>query len=319
MRSKVSPQRLNALGARAALNADIRAYFAAHGALEVETPILSQAGNTEPNIESFVTSFHGSVHGGSKWRWMRTSPEFPLKRLLAEGVGDVYELGRVFRDGESGGRHNPEFTMLEWYRVGWTLSKLIEECADLIRAVAHNDAIALDVVSFDELYQSHFGIDVDTIGIARLQSIAQQNGIDIAPEGLSKDDWLDLLMTHCLQPAMHADRMLAVHGFPASQAALARVTDGRAERFELYWGSYEVANGYHELTDPLEQGRRFTADLQRRAERGQVAIEMDTRLLTALPEMPDCCGVAMGVDRLLMVMLQTDRIADVLAYDFANS
>lgn len=319
MRSEASSQRLAALRARAALNADIRAYFAARGVLEVETPILSQAGNTEPNIESFVTSFHGSVHGGSRLRWMRTSPEFPLKRLLAEGVGDLYELGRVFRDGESGGRHNPEFTMLEWYRVGWTLTELIEECADLVRTVAHNDAIALDVVSFDSLYQTRFGIDVETVGLAELQSIAGQHGIEIEPDGLSKDDWLDLLMTHCLQPAMRADRMLAVHGFPASQAALAKITDGKAERFELYWGGYEVANGYHELADAPEQGRRFTSDLQRRAERGQAAIEMDARLLTALPDMPDCCGVAMGVDRLLMVLLKTDRIADVLAYDFANS
>ncbi len=311
-----------ALRQRAALNALIRSFFAARDVLEVETPILSAAGNTEPNIDSFHTRFSGHVDAGSAQRWLRTSPEYPLKRLLAAGVGDCYELGRVFRNGEAGGRHNPEFTMLEWYRVGWDHHRLIEETVALVRAALGlvQRTADLRVVDYRSLYQQQLGVDPFDASLAQLQ--APLASVRIDADGLTRDDWLDLLMTHCIQPTFDDDSMTVVHDWPASQAALARIRPGTpplAERFELYLGAVELANGYHELNDAAEQRARFTRDHAVRAARGDVLPPLDEPLLQALPDLPDCAGVAVGVDRLLMAMNRTTRIADVLAIDFAHA
>lgn len=308
---------------RARLNATVRAYFAARGVLEVETPLMSQAGNTDPNIASFPLAFGGHVDAGPRQRWLRTSPEFPLKRLLAAGLGDCYELGRVFRDGEAGGRHNPEFTMLEWYRVGWDHQRLIDECADLLReclALVGREA-RLHRVAYRDLYRDRLGIDPMHDDVEALRNAL--GDIHIDHEGLGRDDWLDLLMTHRLQPAFPDDQLLALYDYPASQCALARVRAAEtpvAERFEIYLGPLELANGYHELADADEQARRFHGDVATRGVRGEPAPAIDARLLAALAAgFPDCAGVALGVDRLLMAMLGTPRIADVLAFDFARA
>ncbi|WP_312319091.1 EF-P lysine aminoacylase EpmA [Stenotrophomonas sp.] len=311
-----------ALRQRAALNALIRAFFAERDVLEVETPILSEAGNTEPNIDSFHTRFSGHVSAGSALRWLRTSPEYPLKRLLAAGVGDCYELGRVFRNGEAGGRHNPEFTMLEWYRVGWDHHQLVDETVALVRAalaLVQRDA-ALTVIDYRSLYRQQVGVDPFEATLEQLQAPLAEVRIDA--EGLTRDDWLDLLMTHCIQPHFSDDTLTVVHDWPASQAALARVRPGTpplAERFELYLGAVELANGYHELNDAQEQRARFVRDHAVRTARGAVLPALDERLLAALPALPDCAGVAVGVDRLLMAMNRTARIGDVLAFDFAHA
>lgn len=314
---------LEALRLRARLNAAVRAFFAERGVLEVETPVLSRGGNTDPNIASFSLEFSGRTDGAPRTRWLRTSPEYPLKRLLAAGVGDCYELGRVFRDGEAGGRHNPEFTMLEWYRLGWDHRQLIDETAGLV-----NTALALvgrtaqlTQVGYHDLYRQRLGIDPETASEAQLR--AALGDVVIDPEGLIRDDWLDLLMTHRLQPSFPADQLLALYDYPASQCALARIRDGQppvAERFELYLGPLELANGYHELADATEQAARFNRDLQRRSERGVALPPRDERLLGALGSgLPPCAGVALGVDRLMMAMLGTTRIADVLAFDFSRA
>ncbi|WP_440975135.1 EF-P lysine aminoacylase EpmA [Pseudoxanthomonas winnipegensis] len=307
---------------RARLNAQVRAFFAQREVLEVETPVLSQAGNTEPNIDSFTTAFSGHVSAGARTRWLRTSPEYPLKRLLAAGIGDCYELGRVFRNGEAGGRHNPEFTMLEWYRVGWDHRRLAQETIELVRlALALVDRQArVDELTYRELFLRGLRLDPFSATLEQLQ--APLASVRIDGEGLTRDDWLDLLITHHLQPAFAADCITIVHDWPASQAALARLRAGDppvAERFELYLGAVELANGYHELRDAAEQGARFTGDQRRRAERGLVQPPQDRLLLEALPLMPHCAGVAVGIDRLLMAMLGTASIADVLAFDFARA
>ena len=305
---------------RARLNAAIRAFFAPRDVLEVETPVLSVAGNTDPNIASFSLEFSGRTDGAPRSRWLRTSPEFALKRLLAAGSGDCYELGRVFRDGEAGGRHNPEFTMLEWYRVGWDHQRLIDETAELINAALAlvGRSAALERIAWRDLYRTQLHIDPIIASDTELQHALGDVRID--PEGLTRDDWLDLLLTHRLQPAFASDRMLAVFDYPASQAALARLRPGDpplAERFELYLGPLEVANGYHELTDAPEQRARFERDLHLRGARGSAQPPIDARLLSALKAgLPACAGVALGVDRLLMAMLGTSRIADVLAFPF---
>ncbi|SHM19225.1 EF-P lysine aminoacylase EpmA [Rhodanobacter sp. OK091] len=311
--------RIASLQLRARLYALIRTFFAERHVLEVETPILSAAGNTDPNIESFSTAFSGHVDAGARERWLRTSPEFPLKRLLAAGIGDCYELGRVFRNGEAGGRHNPEFSMLEWYRVGWDHRRLMGETIELVEAALAMVGRRAEVLieSYRQLFLDELGIDPLHAPIDELRApLAEYN---IGPEGLGRDDWLDLLITHKLQPSFPRDRITLIHDYPATQCALARIRPGEtplAERFELYLGRYELANGYHELNDAAEQHRRFERDNALRRHRGLGEVPVDERLLGVLGALPDCAGVALGVERLLMCLAGTDAIADVLAFPF---
>jgi elongation factor P--(R)-beta-lysine ligase len=311
-----------ALHLRASLYTLIRAFFAERNVLEVETPILSAAGNTDPNIESFNTTFSGHVDAGARERWLRTSPEFPLKRLLAAGIGDCYELGRVFRNAEAGGRHNPEFSMLEWYRVGWDHRRLMQETVTLVEAALAMVGRRAEVVveNYRQLFLDELLLDPLHAPIDALREPLASYGID--PEGLNRDDWLDLLITHVLQPAFPIDRITVIHDYPASQCALAKIRVGDppiAERFELYLGKYELANGYHELNNATEQRARFERDNVVRLTRGQREIPVDDRLLAVLDRMPDCAGVAMGIERLLMCLAGSDAIADVLTFPFSEA
>ena len=311
-----------ALRLRTRLYALFRGFFAERGVTEVETPILSAAGNTEPNIEAFSTTFTGPIGAGARERFLRTSPEYPLKRLLAAGFGDCHELGRVFRNGEAGSSHNPEFTMLEWYRIGFDHRRLMLECAQLVRA-----ALALvqrDASVTTRSYRDWFrdGLRLDPFGAEVNELRAPLRDFSIDPDGLTRDDWLDLLVTHRLQPALPHDAITVVYDFPASQCSLARIRHGQppvAERFELYLGQQELANGYHELNDSVEQRARFEHDNTRRRARGQSELPIDENLLAVLDQLPDCAGVALGVDRLLMHMLGAAGIRDVLAFPFAEA
>lgn len=310
---------LAALQLRAKLYALIRQFFADRNVLEVETPILSAAGNSEPNIASFSTHFSGHVDAGAPIRWLRTSPEYPLKRLLAAGIGDCYELGRVFRNGEAGGRHNPEFSMLEWYRVGWDHRRLMEETLTLIEAALClvGRRAEVHIVSYRQLFLDELGIDPLHASIDALAEPLLEYGI--SADGLTRDDWLDLLITHRLQISFPPDRITVIHDYPATQCALAKIRAGDpplAERFELYLGHHEVANGYHELNDADEQRLRFERDQSVRRARGLPEMPVDDRLLETLDAMPDAAGVALGIERLLMCLANTDAIADVLAIPF---
>lgn len=318
----MSMDRRAALQLRARLYTMLRAFLAGRNVLEVETPILSAAGNTEPNIDGFCTSFSGHVDAGARERWLRTSPEYPLKRLLAAGIGDCYELGRVFRNGEAGGRHNPEFTMLEWYRLGWDHRRLMRETIELVEAALAMVGRRADVVvtSYRQLFLDGLGLDPAHASVEQLQEPLMEFGIN--PDGLVHDDWLDLLITHRLQPDFPRDRITAIHDYPASQCALAKIRPGDpplAERFELYLGPHELANGYHELNDAGEQRARFERDNATRRRRGLRELPLDERLLGVLDDLPDCAGVALGVERLLMCLAGTDAIADVLAFPFAEA
>jgi len=312
-----------ALRLRANLYAQIRRFFATRNVLEVETPILSAAGNTDPNIESFSTRFTGHVDAGAPLRWLRTSSEFPQKRLLASGLGDCYELGRVFRNGEAGRRHNPEFTMLEWYRVGWNHLELIDEVVELVQtALELSGKIAnVEKYTYRELFLSTLGVDPLAADADQLR--AALGDVRIEGEGLDRDDWLDLLLTHRIQPAFPADRITVIRDYPATQCALAKIRADDppvAERFELYLGTQELANGYHELTDATEQRARFVRDNARRRTRGLAEVPLDENLLKALERgMPNCAGVALGIERLLMAMLGADDIREVLAFPFADA
>ena len=305
---------IDALRLRARLNAAIRQFFAERDVLEVETPQLSAAGTVDRHIESFrLQDARGEP------RWLRTSPEFAMKRLLAAGVGDCYELGRVFRLGESGRRHNPEFTMLEWYRVGWDQHRLMQEVAELIGVALALVGRRCRVrhVAYRALFRERLGLDPFTADTAALRSALGEVRID--PDGLTRDDWLDLLITHRLQPQFAADELLFLHDYPASQSALARVVErdgvAVAERFEAYLGSLELANGYHELCDANEQRRRFEVEVAARGAMGRDAPAIDLRLVQALHHgMPACAGVALGVDRLLALLLGGVSVPETLAF-----
>ena len=305
---------------RARLYKLARDFFAERGVMEVETPILSAAGNTEPNIDGFATEFTGPVGAGAHTRFLRTSPEYPLKRLLASGFGDCYELGRVFRNGEAGTSHNPEFTMLEWYRTGFDHRRLMLECAQLVRAalaLVQRDA-NVTTTSYRDWFRD--GIGLDPMFAEDMALRVPLAAFHIDPEGLTRDDWLDLLVTHHLQPALPQDGITIVYDFPASQCSLAHIRHGSppvAERFELYLGQHELANGYHELNDAAEQRARFEHDNARRRARGQYEMPIDENLLTSLDALPDCAGVALGVERLLMHLLDSDDIRDALTFPFA--
>lgn len=302
----------DALAARAKLLGLLRDFFAERGVLEVETPVLSAAGNSDPGIAQLRTQDGG---------WLRTSPEYPLKRLLAAGCGDVFELGRVFRRGEAGGWHNPEFTLLEWYRVGWDYPALMEEVAALVLRCgeAFGRSYAVERVTWREWIERHAGIDPLVADEAMITARLRRAGVDTAGlHKLDRDGWLDLLVSHLVQPALPRNVLTLVSLYPASQAALAQVhaPDPRlAERFEAFLGPVELANGYQELSDAEEQRRRFDAENRKRERLGQPVVPLDRRLLAALEAgLPPCSGVALGVDRLLAVLVGAARLDGVIAF-----
>lgn len=308
---------------RAAVYRHIREFFHARGVLEVETPVLSEAGNTDPNIRSFHLDYHGPSAGGQARRWLRTSPEFPLKRLLADGIGDCYELGKVFRDGEYGRRHNPEFSMLEWYRVGWDHCQLAAEAIILLQELfaAAGRPLQLRDITYRELFMEVLGLDPMCVTNAAIGT-AVSTHVRMDLDGLARDDLLDLLLTHVIEPSFPAQQLTLIRDFPASQCALAKLRQDDvliAERFEIYVGSAELANGYHELNDANEQRLRFEADLKRRAVAGNATPAIDARLLQSLSNLPDCAGIAMGLDRLMLCLLGKTAMAEVMAFDFSRA
>lgn len=305
-----------ALEARAATLAQVRAFFATRGVLEVETPCLSAAAASDPHLQSFQVSTPDGP------RYLHTSPEFAMKRLLAAGVGDCWQLARVFRVGEAGGRHNPEFSMLEWYRVGWDHTRLIAEVAALLGEVLGTARLGATVVStYAEVFRAHAGLDPHAADDATLAARVRDLGADPAP--LDRDARLDLIAGLAVYPRLGHGRLDVVTDYPASQAALARVRDGSppvAERFEVFVGGLEVANGYHELTDAAEQAARFARDQVTRAARGLAVLPTDAHLLAALAHgLPACAGVALGFDRLLMLAAGSSDIATVIAFPWQRA
>ncbi len=297
---------------RAAIVARIRAYFAAHGVLEVETPQLCPATVTDPHLHSICVPTYG---------YLQTSPEYAMKRLLAAGSGSIYQIARVFRADEVGWRHNPEFTMLEWYRVGLTPERLIDDVAAIARIALGETACVCH--RYRDLFRAHLDLDPLTCSIDTLRTAARQH-IDIAFDDADRDTWLELLMSHVIEPKLGSDALCFVVDYPPSQAALARLridADGQAvaSRFELYHRGVELANGYHELLDAGEQRERFAADLREREALGLPAIPVDHKLLAALEYgLPDCSGVALGLDRLVMLAMGADSLHEVMAFPHAH-
>jgi lysyl-tRNA synthetase class 2 len=307
----------NILEARAGLLRRTRAFFEGRGVLEVETPLACRAGGTDPALEPLKTRFVGPGHPEGLDLYLQTSPEFAMKRLLAAGSGPIYQLCKAFRNGEAGRRHNPEFTLLEWYRPGWDARALMDEVAELVRWVLGEPALPVERVGYADVFRERLGIDVFSVDVDELRAVADEPDLV-----LDRDGWLDLLMSTRIEPHLGQARMTFVTDYPASQAALARLNgqDPRtASRFELYLDGLELANGFEELTDPREQAARFVADIRVRRERGQRELPIDERFLAALEAgLPPCAGVALGVDRLLMRWVGADDIDEVLAFGLSR-
>lgn len=308
---------LAVLRERATALARAREFFAARGVLEVDTPLLVNAPVSDPHIHSAVVRL---VAPGARAPrlYLHTSPEYAMKRLLAAGSGDIYQICHVMRAGERGRLHNPEFTLIEWYRIGFSLDALMDEVEELVRLLlgTAGSARRRERLSYRDAFLRELGLDVLGATSAELARAAAPLGFDGPPD--DRDEVLELLMGALVGPRLGREALTFVHGYPASQAALARLDpDDRrlAKRFELYCEGLELANGFHELASASEQRERFARDRAERRRRALPAAPPDERLLAALASgLPDCAGVALGFDRTLMLATGATEIDGVLAF-----
>ncbi|WP_139557336.1 EF-P lysine aminoacylase EpmA [Methylotetracoccus oryzae] len=314
----------DALRARAAMLRAIRAFFADREVLEVETPLLAARSATEPHLVPFETLFRpaGGGAGLQQRLFLQTSPEFAMKRLLASGLGSIYQICKAFRNEERGRLHNPEFTLLEWYRVGFSLNELIRETESLLRGLLtpSRPTIRSFCCDYRSLFEQEVGTDPINADFPALARAAERLGY---PEAAvlcaeARPVWLDFLFSQGVQPKLADWDLVFVTDFPACLPSLARNhPDNPAivERVEVFIDGIELGNGFHELADPVEQARRFEEDMAARRALGLHEPEKDVRLLAALAAgLPDCSGIAIGLDRLLMGILGASHIEDVLAF-----
>lgn len=306
---------------RAQIIAKIRNFFAERNVLEVETHLLSHASVTDIHLQSFVTDYYSAPHSTSQKLYLQTSPEFAMKRLLAAGSGSIYQICKAFRnEGESGRMHNPEFTVLEWYRLGFDHQQLMNEMDDLLQLILQ--CPSAEKISYADLFLKYVNVNPHLTDSAKLKNCALQLGLEELKniDATDKDIWLQLIMSHYIEPKLGINAPTFVYDFPTTQAALARIRNDVppvAERFEVYIKGVELANGFHELTNAEEQQARFENDLHQREKLNYAAVPMDKNLLAALQHgLPDCAGVALGIDRLIMLVTQTENITDVISFPF---
>jgi lysyl-tRNA synthetase class 2 len=317
---------LEVMRIRATLLARIRSFFGQKGVLEVDTPGLSRYGNTDPAIESFRSAYRGPYCADGLPLYLHTSPEFFMKRLLAAGCGPIYQLAHVFRNGEFGGRHNPEFMMLEWYRPGMDHHALMDEIDALLTVTLEGflDYRAAKRISYRQWFLDATGLDPWSDSVLAFRQFAEQR-LESVPAGMDDDNldtWLDLLVTHWLEPRL-TDKVLFVVDYPPSQAALARIREDSvvvAERFELFLSGVELANGYHELVDAGQQVQRFENENRIREQSGQATVDYDENLVAALQSgMPACSGASIGFDRLVMLAAGLSDLNAAIPFSFQRS
>lgn len=295
---------------RAKALAKIRSFFSIRGVVEVETPLLSHSTNPSP----YLNSFH--VDG----LYLQTSPEFAMKRLLAAGSGDIYQICKAFRGDEVGRLHNPEFTILEWYRIGFNHHDLMDEMNEFLKAIINTSESKR--FTYAEVFEKYLKINPYVCNTKNLKSVAQNNNLSIANLSDDYDTWLQLLFTHLIEPKLGSECPIFIYDFPESQSMLARVRNENpkaASRFEVYFKGVELANGFHELSDTKEQRKRFMQDLSKRQELNLPQIPIDENFLAALSTLPDCSGVALGIDRLLLLDANLSSLNEVLCYPFSNA
>ena len=303
------------LKSRAAIIADIRSFFAKKGVLEVETPLMCRHATTDPYIDSIPVQY-----GRNQERfYLQTSPEYAMKRLLAAGSGPIYQICKAFRNSEEGRLHNPEFTMIEWYRLGFTDQDLMDEVDELLQLTLQSKAA--ERISYEALFLKVLGINPHFATLEQLKNCAIEKEIQLdltLMKTLTVDDWLDILMSHYIEPQLGFERPAMIFDFPASKAALARIRPGTpavAERFEVYVNGIELANGYHELTDAAIQKKRFENDVKQREKLGLAVMPIDHYLLEALEfGLPACAGIALGIDRLILLSLKKKHIEEVVSF-----
>ncbi len=304
--------------ARAKLLKETREFFLQRGVLEVETPIMSQATGTDPNLEPITVNYLAGKQ--TQQFFLQTSPEFAMKRLLASGSGAIFQICKSFRNDESGGRHNPEFSMLEWYRPGFDEYQLMDEVMALVDHLCPQEN--WQRLSYQQLFEQFLDINPHALSSVELSQFARRS-IAVDFPGANKDTWLDLLFSHLIEPQLQSP--VFIYDYPGSQAALAKVEkndEGHqiARRFELVIRGMEIANGYFELTDPAEQQRRFLHDQQIRRKQQKGNYPLDENLLAALNAgLPDCSGVALGLDRLLMLVSGAASIDEVLSFPMGRA
>jgi lysyl-tRNA synthetase class 2 len=310
---------ISALKKRAEIINLIRMFFRERNVLEVETPLLSQTSVTDPHVLSIPAIFQNHA-SKAETVFLQTSPEYAMKRLLAAGSGPIYQIGKAFRQGDLGRIHNPEFTMLEWYRPGFDHHALMDEMDALLQMVLHTPSAMR--LSYQAAFEKFVGINPHIATQDELLKCAKQNGIDFVGSLSTEINlWLDLLLTHCIEPRMDQDRPIFLYDYPVKQAALAKIRHEEnppvASRFEVYFKGIELANGFHELQNAEEQRARFERDLIYRQQHGIAPVPIDEHFLAALASgLPDCSGVALGVDRLVMLALQYEKLADVMSFSF---
>ena len=311
---------IDTLRARARMLSGIRDFFDQRDLLEVSTPVLSAAAATDPALDSLTATVRGVGP-----RWLHTSPEFAMKRLLAAGSGDIWQVCPVFRDGEQGRWHNPEFTLVEWYRLGFDERQLAAEVVALIETLAidYRDLATAQYLSYRDAFVRYAGIDPLTASDDEISEAAMRMVATGGPVHWQRSDWLDLLGSAVVYPALGRGCVTVLTDYPAAQAALARIRPGNppsAARFEVFLDGVELANGFYELADSQEQRRRFEVDLKRRRETDMALVAPDERLLAALEYgLPDCAGVALGLDRLVALLLGHDSLARVMTFDFTRA
>ncbi len=307
---------------RASIIQSIRAFFIERGLLEVETPVLSQSGVTDVHLFCFETFFLGPQISEQKAGpagtplYMQTSPEFHMKRLLSAGSGSIFQIGKAFRNEESGRFHNPEFTLLEWYQVGFDHHLLMDEMDQLLQLIL--SSLSAKRLTYQQAFLEVLNVDPLAASLDEIkQAGAHLNLGDVLFNETDRDTVLQLLFCFAIEPVIAIDKPCFVYNFPASQAALARISpdDQRvAERFEVYYKGIELANGFHELSDAKEQLLRFKADNRLRQEKGLKQMPIDQHFIDSLNELPDCAGVALGIDRLIMLVTQCKHIDEVISF-----
>ncbi len=310
------------LKSRARIMATIRQFFEQRQVMEVETPTLSQATVTDVHLHTFETTFVGPGFADGKRLYMQTSPEFHMKRLLCAGSGAIYQMSKAFRNEESGRHHNPEFTMLEWYQPDYDHMTLINEVDELLQIVLGTQSC--DIITYQQLFMTYLKLDPLSADIEMIRDVALSYDFgDFVVTESNKDTLLQCLFCFVIEPQIGLEKPIAVYNFPASQAALAQLdsTDERvARRFEFYYRGIELANGFHELQDATEQLDRFKQDNRERQQDGLVEQPIDYRLIEALAHgLPNCAGVALGIDRLVMLALKQSHIQDVISFDVSRS
>ncbi|MCW8408626.1 elongation factor P--(R)-beta-lysine ligase [Legionella sp. PATHC035] len=300
---------------RAELLTKIRHFFTERGYWEVETPIMARYGTTDVYLSNIKATFRGEAY------CLQTSPEYHMKRLLAAGSGSIFQIARVFRDDELGRWHNPEFTLLEWYQLGIDHHALMDEMDLFLQMVMHSKSMIKK--TYRHAFLDACNVDPFTATIPQLRQTLARFDLDnvLLPQEEDKDQYLFLLMSHVVEPFLAKENApVAVYNFPASQAALAQINDGVAERFEVYYQGVELANGFHELTDADAQAKRFVEDQKLRSEKGLPSVAADHYLLQALKHgLPPCSGVALGIDRLVALALKQPEIAKIISFDFTRA